>query len=187
MKNNSSFFTHHSSLDFHTHVPGAPDDGSQVAHLIGIADDVDVLGLGSQGSGLVAHGQDHGIGIDLEDLALLVLDHHTVVQNLSHTGFQMDGYLVGLEEVPEEAGVGQADAGSGDQVIQHFHDGGLFTLQIQLIGDFAASQTTADNGYILANFLLTQQEIAGLNALFKAGNGNPVGPGAGGSPAIPSP
>ena len=49
----------------HAHIPGTPDDTSQVAHLAGIADDVDVLGFFGQRRGTVTGGEDHRVGIDL--------------------------------------------------------------------------------------------------------------------------
>ena len=102
---------HEIVLQFHADIPGAPDDGSQVAHLVSIADDVDMLILGGQGSALVAGGEDHGVGGDLKLQAVLVYYGHAVIVDLGQLGFQMDGNLVGFEEVTQEAGVGQADTG----------------------------------------------------------------------------
>ena len=92
----------------------------------------------------------------------------------------MDGDLVGAEEIPKEAGVGEADAGGGDQVILHLHNGGVLPLQIQLVGDFAAGEATADDDYIFSCPSLAQEEVDGLDALVDARDGDPIGHGAGG-------
>ena len=74
-------------LNLHAHIPGAPDDGTQIAHLVGIADDVDILCLGSQGSGTVAHGQDHAVSGDLEGGAVLAGSD----RNAPYTVKELDG------------------------------------------------------------------------------------------------
>ncbi len=91
------------SLNFHAYIPGTPDDGAQVAYLVGIAHDVDILGLFGQRRGLVAGGQDHGIRVDLEFHTIGIHYGDTIVMNRLQLGFQMDGNLVGIKEIPEVA------------------------------------------------------------------------------------
>ena len=96
-------------LQLHADVPGTPDDASQVAYLLGIAHNVDVLGLLSQRSAAIAGAEDHIVSGNLELHAALVDDGDTVVVDFCQLGLQMDTHLVGLEEVTKEAGVGKAN------------------------------------------------------------------------------
>ena len=145
--------------------------------LIRVADDVDVLALGGKRSGVVANRQDHGIGLDRKGLALLVLERHASLSDLAQRGLQIDGNLIGLEEITQIAGVGKANAGGRDEVVLHLNDDRLLAVQVEIVGDLTAGQASANDDDTLANRLVAQQVVNGLDRRLCALDGDLLGNG----------
>ena len=124
--------------------------------MCGIADYVDMLALGNNGCRFVPNGKDDGIRIDGERLAFLVLQGNVAVADFGKGSFKVNGYLVGLEEITEVAGVCKANPLGGDEVVLHFYNHGLFTVQVEVVCNFTTSQTATDNHYVFANRLVAK-------------------------------
>lgn len=96
-------------LQFHTDIPSAPNNGTEITDLIGITDHVNVLTLGYYGRGMITNREDYGIGINNKCLSSLILQSYVAVTNLAKRGFKIYGNFIGLKEVTEIACVGKAD------------------------------------------------------------------------------
>jgi len=118
---------------------------------------MDMLALCGNGSGGIADGKYHGIGRNGENVSILIFQGNGTVQDFRKCRFQIYGNSIGFEVIPEIAGVGQTDSLGGDQVVLHFHDHGLFSLQAEIIGNLTSGQTAADDDNIFAHRFFAQQ------------------------------
>ena len=59
--------------------------------------------LGGQGSGVIADGEDNGVGRNVEDLAFFVADGNCSVLDLAESCFEVNGNGIGLKEIAEVA------------------------------------------------------------------------------------
>ena len=159
----------------HGYVPSLPDNGAQIAHLEGVAHNVNVLALWRDGIGFVTDRDNNAVSGNVEALAILVNDSYAVLANLACAGLKMHGNLVRVEEVTQEACVGKADFVGNDKIVLHLDYSRLLALEIQVISDFAAGQTAADNNHIVADFLFAQQIFNSLDSVLGTLDGKFVG------------
>src|SRR5699024_9348446 len=127
-------------LQLHAHIPGAPDNGAQVTHAVGIAYQMDMAGGRSHRLRIVANGDDNVIAGHIKGLSVFILEGHAVRANLLDSGLQVYRRFVVSQRFPEEGGIGQAHAPQSDKIVLHLHHNGLLTLADQVIGDLAAAE-----------------------------------------------
>ena len=157
--------------ELHRNIPRTPDYCAEISYLCCVTDHVNVLGLFSHGGRVISNRHNYRVCVDLEGISVLALRNNTAVGDLNNARFEMNRYSVSLEEVTEEACVSKADAGGYDKVVHHLNDGGLFALEVELVCDLTSRKSATDNGYVLANLFIAEEEVDRLNSSFNTLDG----------------
>lgn len=156
-------------LQFHRDVPCAPDNRTQVADAVAVADKFHAVFC--DGGGNVADRYNHAVACDFRLLAgFKVFDLDAFVSDFDKTGVQTYVDFVKREEVAEIRSVRKADASHCDKVVFHFDDDGSLAFVVKVKGDFATGQAAADDDDFVADFFGAKQIFARFDAFFRAGN-----------------
>lgn len=131
--------------------------------------------IARKGTRFVTNGYDNIVGSNVTFVAVLICYRDAILENFTQPGLQMYGNVVCLKEITEEAGVCQTYTLGCDQIVLHFHDRGLLALQIQLVCNFTAGETAADDNHVISNLPVAQQILYSLNTISKAGNRQTIG------------
>ena len=160
------------AVDLHAGCPCAPDNGTQVADSLAVADLVDVLlAAVCERSGNEADAVDDVVKLDLEGLAAVAgLDGSNAVADFGDGVTEVGGNLVVLHCVTQEGGVGKAGSLCCDQVVCVLDDDGVLAGENEVVSCFAGGLAAAEEQDLVANGLLVLEELGEVHALLKAGD-----------------